>query len=228
MKRNTQILHSILIFATLTTSVFSHAAAPKVGKSAAARYFQLEKKNERRSMASNDTDSSYGSSSSSSGSQLKDHFMALGFGTFSDSTAYNWAHNGKETGMGKWGADLTYRFAEQDYLFDESLRISYNEYKPAEQEASKLSILYAITFPEASSKFPIYFGLAGGLGVYLKQVPDESLISFDYQLYLGLRAFNLFDSVGVYVEGGMRNHLHITSDGQFNGTFLSLGTIFNF
>jgi hypothetical protein len=228
MKRNTQKLHSIIIFAILTTSVFSYAAAPKVGRSAAARYFQLEKKNERRSMAANDTDSSYPTSSSSTGSHLKDHFMAIGFGTFSDATAYNWAHNGKETGMGKWGADLTYRFAEQEYLFDESLRISYNEYKPADQEASKLSILYAVTFPEASSKFPIYFGLAGGLGVYLKQIDQESLISFDYQLYLGLRAFNLFDSVGVYVEGGMRNHLHITSDGQFNGTFLSLGTIFNF
>jgi len=228
MKRNTQILHSILIFATLTTSVFSYANAPKVGRSAAARYFQMEKKAERRTMAANDADSSYPSSSSSAGGRLKDHFMSLGFGTFSDATAYNWGQNGKEPSVGKWGVDLTYRFSEQDYLFDESLRLSYNQYKPADQDTSKLSILYAITFPEASSKFPIYFGLAGGLGVYLKQVPDESLISFDYQLYLGLRAFNLFDSVGVYVEGGMRNHLHITSDGQFNGTFLSLGTIFNF
>ncbi|MBC7458654.1 MAG: hypothetical protein H7235_10265, partial [Bdellovibrionaceae bacterium] len=215
-------------FAILTTSVFSYGAAPKVGRTAAARYFQLEKKAERRSMASNDSDPSYPSSTSSSGSHLKDHFMALGFGTFSDAIAYNWAHNGKESNIGKWGADLTYRFSEQDHLFDESLRISYNEYKPADQAASKLSILYAITFPEASSKFPIYFGVAGGLGVYLKQIDQESLVSFDYQLYLGLRAFNLFDSVGVYVEGGMRNHLHITSDGQFNGTFLSLGTIFNF
>lgn len=154
--------------------------------------------------------------------------MAIGFGTFSDGTSYNWAQNGKESATGKWGADITYRFSEQEFLFDESFKVSYNQYKPANQDASKLSLLYAITFPEATSKFPIYFGAAGGLGVYLKQIEDESPISFDYQLYLGLRAFNLFDSVGVYIEGGMRNHLHITSDGQFNGTFLSLGTIFNF
>ena len=154
--------------------------------------------------------------------------MSLGFGTFSDATTYNWAHNGKQTGLGKWGADITYRFSEQEYLFDESFRVSYNQFNPANQDASKLSILYAITFPEATSKFPIYFGGAGGLGVYLKQIEEESLISFDYQLYLGLRAFNLFDSAGLFIEGGMRNHLHITSDGQFNGTFLSLGAIFNF
>lgn len=225
MKLNTKIIDSFLFFAIFTTSVFSFAGAPKVGRTAAARYFQLEKQAERRSTASNDNDSA---PSSYSGKQLQDHFMALGFGTFSDGTSYNWAHNGKDEKIGKWGADVTYRFAEQEYLFDESLRISYNQYKPAEQDTSKLSLLYAITFPEAASQFPIYFGAAGGLGVYLKQIDQESLISFDYQLYLGLRAFNLFDSVGFYVEGGMRNHLHITSDGQFNGTFLSLGTIFNF
>jgi hypothetical protein len=224
MKRNIKKIHSILIFAILTTSALSFASAPKVGRTAAARYFQLEKQSERRGTASESSESS----SSSSSSNLKDHFMSLGFGTFSDSTAYNWAHNGKETNVGKWGVDLTYRFAEQDYLFDEALRISYAQFEPADQEANKLSLLYAITFPEARSQFPFYFGAAGGLGVYLKQIDQESLISFDYQLYLGLRAFNLFDSVGLYIEGGMRNHLHITSDGQFNGTFLSLGTIFNF
>ncbi len=227
MKRSTLKTASILIFAILTTSVSSYANAPKVGRNAAARYFQLEKKAERRQLAANDSDSSY-STSSSSNSSLKDHFMAIGFGTFSDATAYNWGQNGKEPSVGKWGADLTYRFSEQEYLFDESFKVSYNQYKPASQDSSKVSLLYAITFPEASSKFPLYFGAAGGLGVYLKQVEDESPLSFDYQLYLGLRAFNLFDSVGIYVEGGLRNHLHITSDGQFNGTFLSLGTIFNF
>jgi hypothetical protein len=224
MKRNTTKLQRILIFAILTMSVFSYAGAPKVGRSAAARYFQLEKQAERRGTASSENDAP----SSSGGSYLKDHFMALGFGTFSEGTAYNWGQNGKQTQVGKWGADLTYRFSEQEYLFDESLKISYAQHEPAAQETSKLSFLYAFSFPEANSKFPIYFGGAGGLGVYLKQIDEESLISFDYQLYLGLRAFNLFDSVGVYVEGGMRNHLHVTSDGQFNGTFLSLGTIFNF
>ena len=226
MKLNLKILQGLLFLATLNTGVFSLANAPKVGRTAAARYFQLEKQAEKRGTASNEDDSS--SSYSSSGKQLQDHFMALGFGTFSESTAYNWAHNGKAEGMGKWGADLTYRFAEQEYLFDEAFRISYNTFKPAEQDSSKLSVLYAITFPEAASRFPIYFGGAAGLGVYIKQIDQESLISFDYQLYLGLRAFNLFDSVGFYVEGGLRNHLHLTSDGQFNGTFLSLGTIFNF
>lgn len=224
MNLNIQKLQRLLVFVILITGPLSFANAPKVGKAAAAKYFQKEKEAERRGLATSESDSD----SSSSRGQLKDHFMAIGFGTFSDSAAYNWAHNGKETQVGKWGVDLTYRFAEQNYLFDEAFRISYAEYHPEAQDASKLSLLYALTFPEANSKFPLYFGAAGGAGVYLKQTDGESPLSFDYQLYLGLRAFNVFDSMGLYVEGGMHNHLHLTSDGQFNGTFLSLGTIFNF
>jgi hypothetical protein len=208
----------VLIFGSLT-----FADAPKVGKKAAERYFQKERAAERRTVSGESSDGSLNYSNKGS-----DHYMALGFGTFSESTAYNWGQNGKEDKVGKWGVDLTYRFVEQEYLFDQSLKVSYNEYGPATQDASKLSFMYSVTLPEAGSRFPLYFGVAGGLGAYLKQIDQESLISLDYQLFLGLRVFNIFDSMGLYVEGGLRNHLHVTSDGQFNGTFLSLGSVFVF
>lgn len=206
----------VFIFGSLT-----FADAPKVGRKAAERYFQGERAADKRNVA---TDG--GSRSSSRGAS--DHYMALGFGTFSESTAYNWGQNGKEEKVGKWGVDLTYRFVEQEYLFDQALKVSYNEFEPAAESVNKLSFLYAVTLPEAGSKFPLYFGAAGGLGAYLKQISQESLLSFDYQLYLGLRVFDVFDGMGLYIEGGLRNHMHLTSDGQFNGTFLSLGSIFVF
>lgn len=228
----------------LLLTPLTFAYAPKVGKAAAARYFQNERKHDGRvSSAEEESGYDYGAESSSNNSSQSpkprparhvanenagDHYMSLGFGTFSEGTAYNWGQNGREEDIGKWGADLTYRMSEQEYLFDQSLKLSYAQYKPALQDSSKLSFMYAITFPEAGSQFPIYFGAAVGLGVYLKQVSDESMITADYQLFIGARIFNLFDSVGLYVEGGMRNHLHITSDGQFNGTFLSAGMVFTF
>ena len=213
-------ISTIMFVGTFLISLNLFAEAPKVGRSAAARYFQNEKAAERRGLANE--------SESSSTNQRKEHYMAIGIGTFSESTAYNWGQSGKEEKIGKWGADLTYRFAEQEYLFDQALKVSYVQFGPANQEASKLSFLYAVTLPEAGSKFPLYFGAAGGLGLYLKQLEKESVISLDYQLYLGLRAFNIFDTMGLFVEGGLRNHLHVTSDGQFNGTFLSLGSVFVF
>lgn len=208
----------VLIFGSLT-----YADAPKVGRKAAERYFQKERAAERRGVSSENN-----VSASSYSGKGTDHYMALGFGTFSESTAYNWGQKGKEEKIGKWGADLTYRFSEQEYLFDQALKVSYYQYQPTLEDLSKLSFLWAITLPEAGSQFPIYFGAAAGVGMFLKQISQESLISLDYQLFLGLRSFNIFGSMGLYVEGGMRNHLHVTSDGQFNGTFLSLGSVFVF
>lgn len=210
-----------LFFISLT--VFSQTQTVeghKVGKAAAARYFADEKKNEKRQIASDGSDSK--------SKQPLTHYMSLGFGTFADSTTYGWGESGSEKKVGRWGADLSYRFEEQNYLFDQMLRVSYNQFLPEDTEASKLSVLYALVMPEAGSEFPLYFGTAAGFGAYVKQISHESLLSFDYQLYVGLRTFNVFGPVGFYVEGGLRNHLHLLSNGQFNGTFLSLGSIFTF
>ena len=74
----------------------------------------------------------------------------------------------------------------------------------------------------------LYFGFAAGPGIFFKQLEDESSLSLDYQLFLGLRLFNIFDSTGFYIESGLRNHLHITSDGQLNGTYFGAGAVFTF
>lgn len=211
----------VLVCSGLISSIGFAEVQHKVGKAAAARYFQNERLNEKRSLAS----SGEGSTSSS---QSTLHYMSLGFGTFSSSQAYNWGNPNDNTKVGRWGVDLSYRFEEQEYLFDQMLRINYTEYLPDDKEATKLSFLYSIVMPEAGSQFPLYFGAAGGLGVFMKQLQAESLLSLDYQLYLGLRTFNVFDKVGFYIEGGLRNHFHLLSDGQFNGTFLSLGSVFTF
>ncbi|MCB0369349.1 MAG: hypothetical protein KDD45_07815, partial [Bdellovibrionales bacterium] len=92
----------------------------------------------------------------------------------------------------------------------------------------KMSILPVLIFPEASSKFPLYFGVGAGLGVFFKQVQDESNVSFDYQLFMGARFFNVYGSTGFFIETGLKNHLHITSDGQFNGSYLAAGAVFTF
>ncbi len=251
-------IRSVLVALTLGFSLDTLASAPKVGRAAAARYFENERRNAGRTNTPNgpifydpyedsttrpnrrtasapeqaseprnvaQEEKSY-SSSSSYVSEM--HYMSLGFGTFSEATAFEWGKDGREEKIGKWGVELSYRLLEQEYLFDESLRIGYYEYKPVDQRSTKLSFMYMITFPEATSKFPLYFGGAAGLGVFMEQLKGESAISFDYQLFLGVRLFNVFDSVGFYVEGGMRNHLHLASDGQVNGTFLSLGTVFTF
>ena len=216
-------MNKLLMVILLLLSSNSYANAPKVGKNAAAKYFQAKGKSQDYSLEDQQrTPSSIDSLSDS------EHYLAFGIGTFTQTDSYNWGQDSKQEDVGKFGIDMTYRLTQEGYLFDQAMRISYNEFKPVGERTSKLSFMYAMTLPDAGSKFPLYFGLAVGPGVFLKQLSGESSLTLDYQLFLGLRLFNLFEKTGFYVEGGMRNHLHITSDGQLNGTFISAGAVFTF
>ena len=237
MKQTTkQIIHHVILAATLAFTLQAHSAAPLVGKKAAAKYFQNrgvaqnnqapQSYEDNYQASPNRNPNRYPSSIESLSPQ--DHYLQLGIGSYSSTTAYNWGNGSKQTDIGKVGFDLTYRLTQDSDLYDEVVRISYNNFEPVGQKASKMSFLYGITFPDAGSQFPLYFGIAAGPGIFFKQVDSESVLSLDYQLMLGLRLFNIFENTGFFIEGGLRNHLHITSDGQLNGTFISVGAVFTF
>lgn len=224
-----QIIHLVIFAAIVIFTLNAYSAAPLVGKKAAAKYFQ------NRGVAQNSQgyEDSYQAQPNRYPSSIdslspQDHYLALGIGSYSSVSAYNWGNGSKQTDIGKVGFDLTYRLTQDSSLYDEIVRISYNNFEPIGQKSSKMSFLYGITFPDAGSQFPLYFGIAAGPGIFFKQVDGESVLSLDYQLMLGLRLFNIFENTGFFVEGGLRNHLHITSDGQLNGTFISAGAVFTF
>ena len=212
-------LKFLFIMLLLFSGVFANAGAPKVGKSAAAKYF-AKNPEEQVKIARTTASEVVGLGS-------EERYLAFGASLFTKSESYNWGGNGKEEDVGKYGLDMTYRLSESNYV-DYALRVSYSEYTSRNQKANKMSFMYSATLPDAGSKFPLYFGAAAGAGVFFTQLPDESPVSLDYQLFLGLRIFNLFDSTGFYVEGGMKNHVQLTSDGQLNGTYFSAGAIFTF
>lgn len=200
----------------------SYANAPKVGRRAAARYFQSESSGNEHEIANQKVASSVEPLSA------EDHFLAFGFSNYVSSDAYKWGQGGKEVDVGKWGLDMMYRIGQFSNVIDQGIRISYNEFEAVSKRASKLSFMYGLTLPDAGSQFPLYFGAAMGPGVFLNQLENESSLTLDYQMYLGLRLFNIFEKTGFYVEGGLRNHLQLTSDGQLNGSYISAGGVFTF
>lgn len=207
---------------TLPFVVFSLCAfanAPKVGRNAAAKYFQ-------RNPSQVDSSSQYSATDNGGGSG--DHYLTFGGGAFTKSDSYSWGQSGKETNAAKWGLDMSYKLSSYNSLLDYSLRASYQEYEPAGKKASKLIFMYGVTLPDANSRFPLYFGAALGGGVFLTQIPNESPVTLDYQIYLGMRLFDVFERTGFYLEGGLKNHLQLTADGQLNGTYVSTGAVFTF
>lgn len=158
----------------------------------------------------------------------RSHFLGLHFGGFIDSEAYKWGERDHSEDNGKLTVGVTYRMGEWTQTMDLLLRADFTSYELIDGKPVKLSIMPMLVFPEASSKFPLYFGIGAGPGIYFKQISQESALAFDYQLIGGVRLFDVFENTGFSFEMGLKNHLHLLSDGQFNGVFAAAGVIFTF
>lgn len=155
------------------------------------------------------------------------HYLALHIGPYVDSQVHNWGVKSKDN-EGTFTTAVTYRMGEWVNSTDFLVRLAWQSVEINNEDTSKISILPIIAFPDARAKFPLYFGAGIGLGVFLDQVDDESSLSLDYTILLGTRFFNVFDTVGLMLEVGIDNHIFLTSKGQFSGTYVALGTVFEF
>lgn len=200
-----------LLFTLLSGSLVMASEAPRVGREAAAKYFRSS--SPERVPAGTDAD----------------HYLALHVGRYTESQSWEWGRTGRKDGIGVFSAGLTYRLHEWSGSTDFGVRVDFNEYdvgggvKPL-----KMSLLPIIMIPDATSRFPLYFGFGAGLGIFFKQVPEESPISLDYQLIAGARFFNVFENTGFFIESGLKNFITLTSSGQVNGVFLAAGAVFTF
>ncbi|WP_415062838.1 hypothetical protein [Bdellovibrio sp.] len=202
---------SLILPLLISSMAFGQDSQPRVGRGAAARYFQKR-----------DPAQTY------QGGAASDHYLALHFGRYMASQSYEWGKNGQEDDVGKNNFGVTYRVGEWQNSMDLNLRLDYSEFEVGGEKPTKLSFLPLITFPDASSRFPLYFGAGLGLGVFFKQASGKSSLSLDYQLVAGARFFDIFENTGFFIEAGLKNHLLILSSGQLNGTFLSGGLVFTF
>ncbi len=186
---------------------------PKVGRKAAEKYMAKspeERESRRPSSISKES-----------------HYMAVHIGTFIGDDSYKWGSE-HESNIGKLNIGVTYRIGEWANAADLDFRADFSTFNMAAGSASKLSLIPVVIFPDASSHFPLYFGAGAGPGFYLKQISGQSQISFDYQLFLGARFFNILESTGFFVEAGIKNHFHLLSNGQYDGSFIAAGALFTF
>ena len=181
------------------------------GKKAAQKFFGNSKQSE----------------SSSSVSSSSDHYLAVGLGAFVNSTSHKWSFDPEDPG--EFTANVTYRFGEWANSMDLMFRLEYQTFDvDANKDPKKFSLMPVIIFPDARSAFPVYFGAGAGIGIFMSQPDDESNLSFDYQLFIGGRMLNIMDSFGLFLETGIKNHVHLLSSGQFDGVFVTFGSVFTF
>ena len=199
----------------------------KAGKGAAGDYFK-KRQEYRKKRALNRRKGLRESQSRSVAASSASHYLALHLGGFLEDKAYRWGEKSTDEDVGNLTVGVTYRVGEWKNSMDLFFRADVVSYEVDDEKPTKLSVMPVVTFPDASSQFPLYFGAGAGLGVFFKQAQDESSLSFDYQVLVGGRFFDVFDQVGLLFETGLKNHIHLLSDGQYNGVFLSAGTVFDF
>lgn len=229
-----------VIFSLLfVLSTAAEAQSPRVGRKAASRYFQRDVEPSRelanqKAVEILDNEEPPEVNNEDQAKEIRraprpisDSYLMLHLGGFTSSFSHDWNGSGKRTGVGKSTYGVTYLYNQWEN-FDVHLRADFIEYSVGTEDAKKLSLLPVLTFPLVDTRFPLYFGLGAGLGVFFSQVDKESSISLDYQLFAGARFIDVFDGLGFFVEFGLKNHLHLLSNGQFSGTSLAVGGIFNF
>lgn len=188
------------------------------GENAARQYF-IERKQRGTSMGAERKPSS-----ESDGPR----YMAIQIGTFITDKQYRWGSKDRADDVGEMIVGMSYRMGQWTNSMDLLLRTEFITYDIDGETPKKLSVMPVITFPDAGSNFPVYFGAGAGVGVFFDQVGDESDLSADYQLLVGARFMNLWESGGLVFESGLKGHVHLVSSGQFNGVFLTMGAAFTF
>lgn len=154
-------------------------------------------------------------------------YLALHAGAFLDSNSYNWGV-GDQKDSGKLNLGVSYRIGEWVNSMDLLFKTEFTTFELDQGRAQKLSFLALLSFPDANSRFPLFFGAGIGPGIFTKQLNDESVLALDYQVIAGARVFDVIETVGFQVEFGLKNSLHLLNDGQFSGLFLGAGTVFSF
>lgn len=214
----TKIINGLILTVVFFSIGVQAKEAPVVGRKAAAKYFAAKDGTEPTKDTVRETPQV---EDRASGSDL----LMLSLGTFVNSKTYNWG-GGDYDDVGRLSYGVTYMFGEWS-KFDVSFRMDFNDYRINGDRANKLSLMPVLTFPLANRRFPLYFGVGAGLGIYFVQINRDSL-SFDYQLMMGTRFVDIYENLGFFVELAMKNHLNFTSSGQFNGSALTAGGVFSF
>jgi hypothetical protein len=153
--------------------------------------------------------------------------LSLHAGGYINSKSREWGKSGISERTGYQTLGVTYKIGEWARSMDLSMRIDYLQYAFLQKNPIKLSVLPMFTFPDSASNFPLYFGGGLGAGVFLTQLEKESNLALDYQLIFGLRLLDIWGHSGFFIESGIKDHVHLLSDGQFTGQFLVAGAVFS-
>jgi hypothetical protein len=155
---------------------------PRVGRQAAAKYMSPQRPDQRDEDGGGEDAQTESSLTRQPAGTSSDHYLALHIGSFVSDNSYKWGVPENQNNIGRWNLGVTYRVGEWINSMDLLIRFDVSRFALGEGGVTKFSFLPLITFPDASSRFPLYFGAGAGLGFFGTQLAGESSLALDYQL----------------------------------------------
>jgi hypothetical protein len=223
-----RIMMIVMVTVLQVLTTLAHADEPEVGRKAASKFFKPRAPADVTEVTDDGAAAAKKQAPRGAEGASEDRYLAVQLSTFVSSHSYRWGDNGDQSNVGEQSLDVTYRIGDLTGSVDLMLRADLSWFDLAEGSASRLDVMPMVIFPEATSRFTQYFCAGAGPGVYMKQVANDSALSLDYQLVAGARLYNLYNNMGATFEMGLKNHFNLLGNGQFNGVFLGLGTVFLF
>ncbi len=202
-------LKFLLLFGLLGALRPEQGLAAATGKSAAMKYFSKKAKQPRLS-----------SRAPASAAVTGQGLLGLAVGSLINSKSYGWVDE-ELTG---WNMEVSYLRAGRG-TFAQGFHLELQKFGAQGQDLTKLAFLLSFNFPRRLS-FPVYIGVSAGPSFFLEQKDEESEFALDYKAYLGLRLNEAHSQY--FIQSGVKNHVHVLSDGQFVGWFVSSGVAYKF
>ena len=153
--------------------------------------------------------------------------IALHLALFPESKSHQWGESPSSV-KAISNIGLTAYLDNLNSFVDQFIRVELTAYGVKDEHLNKVSFIPVFIFPDIASQFPLYLGAGMGASIFSQQIKNESIVALDYQLFTGIRLLSPKEPIGLFVEAGLKNHIHILSDGQLNSSYLSGGLVWSF
>lgn len=154
---------------------------------------------------------------------------ARNFNLFVGSSFFRESTDKRQSALSSVILGFNQRVREISNIGDLNLQVAVYSSQMKHRRAFLLELSPRVTIPEARSSFPLYLGLAVGVGFYpryfIREIPSLSVSS---QFFTGLRLLDIYHNLGLSVEINLRIHAPFSEERVYLENLIQLGLALRF
>ena len=196
----------ILLICITGLTPFGYATSESSYKNVIKNYFTKRKKN---------TSTFYGSPRS----------LTL----FTGASLYGETKDEKQKPLSSYTFGFNQRIKEYTAIGDLNLKIELHSVALETQRSTQVTITPHFSLPDIRSGFPIYVGFGAGFGLFPRHIlKKQPALSFNVQMYTGLRLIDIYKNFGLITELNLRMRTPFQDMKLYMELLMNVGFVFSF